>query len=159
MRIHKKPSNSPLIPTDISVFLAGSIEMGKAEDWQSETVKSLSDLENIEIYNPRRDDWDSSWKQEESNPQFNHQVNWELNRLESVDIIFMNFCSGTQSPISLLELGRFADSGKMVVVCPRDFWRRGNVQIMCTRHGIPLFDTLEEGIGALRTKIYELANC
>jgi hypothetical protein len=157
MRIHKKPSNSPLNPTDVSIFLAGSIEMGKAEDWQSEIVNSLSDLENIEIYNPRRDDWDSSWKQEESNHQFNHQVNWELNQLKMVDIIFMNFCSGTQSPISLLELGMFAESRKMIVVCPRDFWRRGNVQIVCTRNGIPLFDTLEEGIGALRTKIYEMA--
>ena len=154
-----KPSNSPLIPGDISIFLAGSIEMGNAIDWQSEITEKLSDLENIEIYNPRRDDWDSSWKQEESNPQFNHQVNWELNHLDAVDIIFMNFCSGTQSPISLLELGHYASSGKMIVVCPRDFWRRGNVQIMCTRHGIPLFDSLDEGIGAIRTKIYERSYC
>jgi hypothetical protein len=159
MSNHKRPSNSPLNPSDISVFLAGSIEMGKAIDWQTEVVKTLSDLENVEIYNPRREDWDSSWKQEEINPQFNHQVNWELNKLEKSDIIFLNFCSGTQSPISLMELGAFASSGKMIVVCPRDFWRRGNVQIMCTRNGIPLFDNLEDGIGALRTKIYERSYC
>ena len=72
MHNHKNPTNSPLSPESISVFLAGSIEMGKAEDWQSETIKALSDLENIEVFNPRRDDWDSSWKQEESNRQFNH---------------------------------------------------------------------------------------
>lgn len=45
-----------------SIFLAGSIEMGKAEDWQSELTNWLEsncpkDV-NLTVYNPRRDDWD-----------------------------------------------------------------------------------------------------
>jgi hypothetical protein len=151
----RKPSNDSLSTKSIlSVFLAGSIEMGKAVDWQTDVSDRLADFEGLQIYNPRRDDWDSSWKQEESNPQFNHQVNWELNRLEEADIIFMNFCSGTQSPITLMELGLFADR-QIIVVCPKDFWRRGNIEIVCTRYRIPLFENLEEGLGALKTLIWK----
>lgn len=44
-----------------TIFLAGSIEMGKAENWQDKVVRLLKDKEVI-IFNPRRDDWDSSWE-------------------------------------------------------------------------------------------------
>ena len=36
----------------IYVFLAGSIEMGKAEDWQKKVCRELSEFENIVILNP-----------------------------------------------------------------------------------------------------------
>lgn len=140
-----------------SVFLAGSIEMGKAENWQKTVEKELENFE-ITIFNPRRDDWDSSWTQEQSNPQFNHQVNWELNKLENSHIIFMYLSPETQSPISLLELGRFAGCGNVVVCCPKGFWRKGNVDILCTRENIPLFEDLESAIGALKTKISQCRN-
>jgi len=135
-----------------SVFLAGSIEMGKAEDWQKTVEKELEKLD-VTIFNPRRDDWDSSWTQEQSNPQFNHQVNWELNKLERCDAIFMYFSPETQSPISLLELGRYSTYGKMLVCCPKGFWRKGNVDILCTRENIPVFEDLQSAIGALKTRI------
>jgi hypothetical protein len=76
-----------------------------------------------------------------------------MNKLEECDIIFMYFSPGTQSPISLLELGMHCDDHKMIVCCPDGFWRKGNVEIVCTRHNIPLFNTMEEAIGALRTKV------
>ena len=67
---------------NLSIFLAGSIEMGSAEDWQKVLISEILQMnKNITIYNPRRDDWDSSWVQEQANPQFNHQVNWELSLL------------------------------------------------------------------------------
>ena len=138
-----------------SLFLAGSIEMGFSEDWQKTVENELKDFE-ITIFNPRRDDWDSSWTQEQSNPQFNHQVNWELNKLENTHIIFMYFSPETQSPISLLELGRFAGRANMIVCCPKGFWRKGNVDILCTRENIPLFEDLESAIGALKTKINQI---
>jgi hypothetical protein len=43
-----------------SVFLAGSIEMGKAEDWQKK-LEGICDDFGYDVLNPRRDDWDSSW--------------------------------------------------------------------------------------------------
>lgn len=146
-----KPNSKDQTVDGISIFLAGSIEMGVAEDWQSKIVNILKN-KDVTILNPRRDDWDSSWVQEQSNPQFNHQVNWELNNLDRADIIFMYFAPETKSPISLLELGSYIDSN-MIVCCPEGFWRKGNVDIMCTRHNTPLFNKFDDAVGALLTKI------
>jgi|TARA_R110000822_G_scaffold59269_3_gene147895 hypothetical protein len=126
-----------------SMFLAGSIEMGIAEDWQKRVQKQLLDKE-IVFLNPRRDDWDASWEQTIENPKFKEQVEWELNGLDQADVIFMYFDPATKSPISLLELGLHANSSKMMVCCPEGFWRKGNVDIICERYGITQFDSLNE---------------
>lgn len=126
-----------------SIFLAGSIEMGKAIDWQSVVTNALSHLP-ITILNPRRGDWDSSWEQDISNPEFKEQVDWEMDHLIKADVIALFLQPGTMSPISLLELGMHAADGKVVVCCPSGYWRRGNVQIVCQRYGIPLVETQEE---------------
>jgi hypothetical protein len=125
-----------------SVFLAGSIEMGVAENWQDRVGQYFHDL-GYDIFNPRREEWDSSWEQKFENPQFYQQVNWELNALENAYLIIMYFDPSTKSPISLLELGLFARSGKLRVVCPDGFWRKGNVEITCNYYKIPLYDNLE----------------
>ena len=92
--------------TKKSIFLAGSIEMGKAENWQEELAHGLY-CNQYNVFNPRRDDWDSSWEQSYENPQFFQQVSWELNAMEHADFIIMYFSPGTISPISLLELGLY----------------------------------------------------
>lgn len=117
------------------IFLGGSIEMGIAENWQEKLINEFRDTD-LRFLNPRRDDWDSSWKQEISNPQFNEQVNWELDALEFADLIVFYFDPNTKSPITLMELGLFAKSGKVIVCCPDGFWRKGNVEIVCTKYGI-----------------------
>lgn len=154
MQVIKPNSKKQVTKFRPTIFLAGSIEMGKAEDWQVRIEKALTELD-VTVFNPRRDDWDSSWTQEQSNPEFNQQVNWELNRLDEADIIFMYFSPETKSPISLLELGIYGHK-EMVVCCPPGFWRRGNIEIFCTRNNIPMFNTLEETIGALFTKIAKM---
>jgi hypothetical protein len=120
----------------VTVFLAGSIEMGKAEDWQTKVEKQFEDVDyDVTIFNPRRKDWDSSWEQTIDNRKFREQVEWELTALEKSDIIFLYLSPGTKSPISLLELGLFKDK-EMIVCCPDGFWRKGNVDIVCKRYGI-----------------------
>jgi hypothetical protein len=126
-----------------SVFLAGSIEMGVAEDWQTIIGDWFLSL-GWNVFNPRRTDWDSSWIQSYDNPQFNQQVSWELNALEKSDVILMYLDPNTKSPISLLELGLHASSKKLYVICPDGFWRKGNVEMVCSTYDIPLFNTLEE---------------
>lgn len=121
------------------VFLAGSIEMGTAVNWQEQLTELLANYRGT-ILNPRRDAWDSSWVQDIKNPQFKEQVDWELDALRTSDHILMYFDPETKSPITLLELGLSARSGKLFVACPPGFWRRGNVQIVCQRMGIPLFE-------------------
>lgn len=125
-----------------SVFLAGSIEMGVAENWQERLSKEFKS-HNWDVFNPRRDEWDLSWEQKFENPQFYQQVSWELNGLEQADLIIMYFNPSTKSPISLLELGLYARSGKMRVVCPDGFWRKGNVDIVCHHYNIPLYDNID----------------
>lgn len=127
-----------------TIFLAGSIEMGTAEDWQKRVTKKLeaSDLVinyPLNIFNPRRDDWNPDLKQEKNDPTFYQQVTWELDHLDMSTVIAMYFASDTLSPISLLELGLYAQTGKLVVLCPNNFWRNGNVDILCSRYGIPIF--------------------
>jgi hypothetical protein len=149
-----KPPHTPLTLTTPSIFLAGSIEMGKATDWQTDFTNSVSHLP-ITIFNPRRDDWDSSWKQDISNPHFKEQVEWELDHLEKANLIVLYLQPGTMSPISLLELGLHAREGKVLVCCPEGFWRRGNVQVICERFKIPMFEDLEELMRVAAERILE----
>ena len=125
------------------VFLAGSIEMGVATNWQTKVEDALKDT-SYTILNPRRDDWDSSWVQEITNKQFNEQVTWELDGLDDADIIAVYFDPVTKSPVTLMELGLYAQSGKLLVCCPKPFWRKGNVDIVCERYRIEQVDTLDE---------------
>jgi hypothetical protein len=64
--------------------------------------------------------------------------------LDSSDIIVMYFDPNTKSPISLLELGLYAASGKLIVCCPEGFWRKGNVDIVCQRYKVPTVETIED---------------
>lgn len=124
------------------VFLAGSIEMGKAENWQTKLTEQFKDTD-VTILNPRRDDWDSSWVQSIENAQFREQVEWELKALEDATHILMYFDPNTKSPISLLEFGLYAQSGKLIVCCPDGFWRKGNVEIVCNRYHVPMVDSFD----------------
>lgn len=130
-----------------TVFLAGSIEMGRAEDWQARLTASLTHL-NGTIFNPRRPDWDPSWVQSKDNPQFRQQVEWELSHLGRVDLVALYLAPGTMSPISLMELGLHVHRD-IIVCCPPGFWRKGNVDITCERHGIPVYDDFDMFTGAV----------
>lgn len=125
-----------------TVFLSGSIEMGRAKLWQDRAGELLA-ANGFTVFNPRRDDWDSSWEQSPRDPNFFEQVSWELDMMERADSVIVYFDAATQSPITLLELGLFAKSDKLMVCCPPGFWRRGNVEMVCLRYGIPLFEELD----------------
>ncbi|KKW28291.1 MAG: hypothetical protein UY72_C0077G0010 [Candidatus Uhrbacteria bacterium GW2011_GWD2_52_7] len=133
---HTYPTNKPI------VFLAGSIEMGSAHPWQDDVATALANLD-VTILNPRREHWDSSWKQSASHEKFHEQVSWELAGQESADLILFYFDPATKSPISLLELGLF-HTKRVLVCCPQGFWRRGNIEMVCERYRIPLFEHLDD---------------
>ena len=134
-----------------SVFIAGSIEQDRAENWQLRVIDLMSshpDSARFVAFNPRRANWDSAMEQSIDNPVFTAQVNWELDQLGISDIVFFYFQPGTLSPISLMELG-FVCGEKfdhIIVVCPPGFWRRANVQIMCKRIGVSCHDSLDDGL-------------
>jgi hypothetical protein len=137
------------------IFLAGSIEMGVAENWQTRVAKDLADYDVV-LLNPRRDDWDSSWKQSIDDPQFNQQVTWELDGLETATIVAFYFDPNTKSPITLMELGIVChELDSLVVCCPDGFWRKGNVEMVCDRYGKTLVNTYEDMIKHLILLIKE----
>jgi hypothetical protein len=118
-----------------TIFLAGSIDMGSAEDWQTKLSSELSD-ENVLLLNPRRDDWDSSWKQSIDDPQFRQQVEWELKGQEDADLIVYYFADGSQSPITLLELGLGLGSNAPVLIyCTDKYFRKGNIDVTAKYYG------------------------
>lgn len=127
-----------------SVFLGGTIDNGSSYNWQNEVAEVLMNRFSFNVLNPRRIDWDTSWSQSINNVEFYRQVNWELNALKKADIILLNFLENSLSPITLLELGLMAESGKVRVVCPPSYWRKGNIEIVCEKYQIPLFKTINE---------------
>jgi hypothetical protein len=131
------------LPDGYSVFLAGSIELGQAASWQTIIEDKLL-LTEIIIFNPRRDSWSPEITQSKSDSQFREQVQWELSALEKANLIVMYFDPATKSPISLLELGLYAKSGKLIVCCPEGFWRKGNVDIVCDKYSIEQVVSLNE---------------
>ena len=88
------------------------------------------------FFNPRRREFHASPAEME------YQVAWELAHLEAADLIVMNLLGDSRSPISLLEMGLYARSGKLFVACSPDYYRYDNVRITCRRYGVPLYDSL-----------------
>jgi hypothetical protein len=151
--MHCMPLETPTY-RKFSVFTAGSIEMGAAVQWQQLMADSLCDLP-ITVLNPRRGNWDPSDVPKADNAGFKSQVDWELDALEKASVICFFFDVTTSSPVTMLELGLWAASGKIVVCCDPRFWRSGNVQIVCRRYGIPFVKTFAELVMGVRVMLGE----
>ena len=132
------------------LFLAGTIDMGDSENWQDKIIKDLQEY-SVNIISPRRDDWDNSWKQEYGDPHFYQQVTWELSGLNRSDIILFNFLENSKSPITMLELGLFAGGpATKLVCCPDGFYRKGNIDIVCSAFKIPVYSSYEDMLSKLK---------
>lgn len=140
-----------------SIFLAGSIDMGAAIEWQNEFARLMEDVD-VTIFNPRRDDFDPKMEQDISNPKFVEQVVWELDQLDAATIICCYFDPKGKAPITMMELGLHAHANKLIVCCPEGFWRRANIQIVCERYGIPMADGLAELVEAAKIKLQDLVD-
>ncbi len=133
-----------------SLFLGGTIDQGSSVDWQKTLEERLIDNEVV-LYNPRRDSWDSTWAQDptEGTP-FYDQVKWEMEAQDTADFKLYHFVGGSASPITMLELGGWARSYDTVVSCEPSFYRYGNVKMFCEYRNIPCFDSLEEAVEELQ---------
>jgi nucleoside 2-deoxyribosyltransferase len=154
MTVIKPPTKIEVGKDALVIFLGGSIEMGKAEEWQTKLSKDIEEFDVIAL-NPRRSDWDSSWVQSIENKQFNEQVTWELSGLERADIVVIYLAKNTMSPITLLELGIniVEKPDSVVVYADEKYERKGNVDITCKRHGVVVHSDYEEFLNALKNKI------
>ncbi|EOA90939.1 uncharacterized protein SETTUDRAFT_158426 [Exserohilum turcica Et28A] len=140
--VHKPPFKPDIDRP--SVILYGAMS-GQNKNWQGDLINSLSDL-SVAILDPRRDEWDNTWVEDISFQPFREQVEWEMDYARVADVIAFYFAGEAEvlQPITLLELGLYAGTGKAVVCCPKGFWKRGNVQLVCERYGIEICETREE---------------
>ena len=143
-----------------SVFLGGSIDMGAAENWQDRLSKDLADYsDDLILVNPRRDDWDSSWIQDPTpGTQFYEQVDWELEQQEDASMIVYYFAADSKAPITLLELGIFGRGlgpgpFNVIVCCPKEFYRYGNVKMVCDRYTIKMVESYDDLLEETRRSI------
>ncbi|KAK7178573.1 hypothetical protein PSPO01_15372 [Paraphaeosphaeria sporulosa] len=127
------------------VFTAGSIEMGRAIQWQKMLVNHLCNLP-ITVANPRRGYWNPAVNASDKDREFRKQVNWEAKGLESTTIICFFFDHATMSPVTMFELGVWTAKTKdrVVVCCNKEFWRSGNIMMHCEKFGLPYVETFAE---------------
>lgn len=142
----KQPAEPPV------AFLGGAIDMGKAEDWQTKLTEAVSGVSCV-LLNPRRKDWDSSWEQSIDNPEFKQQVEWELKGLEQANVIVIVLPAESKAPISLLEFGLHAGEGKVMVFCPDGYYRKGNVDVVAARYGVPVYGDWDEFVEAFKSRM------
>ncbi|KAI2633351.1 hypothetical protein GGS21DRAFT_130767 [Xylaria nigripes] len=144
-----------------SVFLAGSTSPTDDRNWRESLIELLAD-QPFTIYNPQRPSWDETWLENISFEPYRTQVEWELDMQEVADMVVLYFHPATKAPVSLLELGLSARTGKVIVVCPEGYWKRGNVQIVCKRHGIEMVEDvleLKDAILARMTSTGRTGSC
>lgn len=137
-----------------TIFLAGAIDMGKAKDWQKEVVEALSKFD-IQILNPRRTDWDSSWEQSADNAEFATQVVWEHNAMDAADMVIFVFTKDSKAPITMYELGRFGREKDSLVCVEEGFYRQGNMDIYCRLDKIPVYHNMEALLQDLKAVLSE----
>lgn len=141
-----------IYPETLSVFLAGTIDNGDSSNWQEDLINKCKDL-NVTFYNPRR----IEWIQNPTPEDMEKQIRWEQEYLDRADIIIMFLLDGSKSPISLLELGLYAQSKKIFVFCNPAFYRWDNVRLTCDKYHIPLLRTnLEDAKLIIESKIADL---
>ena len=75
--------------------------------------------------------------------------------MEMSDIILINKLCDSKSHISLLELGLHDRENKVIVYCPKSFYRYDNVEVTCKLYNVPLFsfENYEDNISAIKEQI------
>lgn len=134
-QIFRAPEDTSSVKKEtFKIFLAGSIEQGKAEEWQTKLEKYLEKYD-LAIFNPRRLDYQPDAEQSKDNPYFRNQVEWELEHIEKADLVVFYIDPNTKSPITLMEIGIVAKDvytmkKRGIIYCPKGFYRKGNVDIV-----------------------------
>ncbi len=131
-----------------TIFLAGVIDMGSADEWSLQVVEGLKDYD-VQLLDPRRDDWDNSWKQSVDDPQFREQLVWEQTGLAEADYRTFVLLEDSKGPITLMEMGEYADEPG-VACCEEGYERQGNVDVVALMKGMPLVRSVDALIEHLK---------
>jgi hypothetical protein len=131
-----------------SLFLAGGIGVGAVvPDWQSELIERFRDTE-LTLLNPRRDDYPAG----EPNA-LRQQIEWEHRYLKAASAISFWFVAETLCPITLYELGAWANAcdalgqrKPIFVAAHPDYARRSDlfIQLALVRPEVEVVSSLTE---------------
>lgn len=144
----------------LMIFLGGTIDNGNSYNWQKDLVERLR-LElpdTVVAINPRRDDWNTNWKQDYSDPKFKQQVDWELFHLHISDIVFFFIGKNSKSPITLMELGvASVANDRVIVFCEEGFYRKGNVDAICETFELTTVKTWGEAVSSILWAVSDIS--
>lgn len=138
-----------------AIFLAGTTSPTGEPDWRLTLTDALSNFP-ITIYNPKRNDWDATWKEDFSDDRWAEQVQWELEMQDKADIVVVFLHGVSPAPISLLELGLCVKSGRAIVCALEGYTKRGNVEAVCRRYGAKLVSLEKDLIDAVIERLSQL---
>lgn len=148
-----KPHSEEKDNNSLNIFLGGTIDMGLSRNWQGEFCQRLENIfgtKNVTIFNPRRDS--GTGVKPGDTADLRYQIQWELSHLDKSDIIVFNLLPESKSPITLMEIGLYANSDKGVfVICPESFYRYDNVFMVCSKFRIPLLHSEEDFFQIIKT--------
>ena len=120
-------------------FLAGSIDCHLGGNWREKVIKEMEHLGHF--FDPTRIEHN-----EFNDFQMKEHIEWELNALDLSDTIILNFLPDAKSPISLVELGLYMKSSKLIVICPDQFYQKRYVKEICEKYNTPFFNTMAKAI-------------
>ena len=118
-------------------FLAGSIDFKVTNSWRDKVIEKSS--EKTVFFDPTRKDHDLL-----SEEEMKSHIIWELKALELADFIILNFFPDAKSPISLVELGLYMKSNKLIVVCPKEFYQYRYLNTICCKYSTPIYYNLHD---------------
>ena len=121
------------------IFLAGSIDNRYFGNWRKKVIEEIGD--NNIILDPTNTNHDKL-----SDEEMKLHIQWELDALNMADIILLNFLPNATSPISLVELGMYITSGKLIVICPKEFYKNNYVTTLCKKYNVPIFLSMEKAL-------------
>ncbi len=128
-----------------SIFLAGSMDHKQEGSWREEIIAEFGTNDIFDPTNTHHDELNTE--------QMKHHIVWELGALQQSDLILLNFLKESKSPISLVELGMYVTSNKLIFICPKEFYKSDYVHTLCNKYNTPIFNTLNEAKTLLKNSI------
>ena len=119
-----------------SIFLAGSMDFNSESNWRKRVINEFN--KDYNFFDPTITNHDTL-----TNSQMEKHIQWELAALELSDKVLLNFLSVSESPISLIELGMYVKTTKLIVVCPDKFYKSRYIKTLCATYATPFFTDVE----------------
>jgi len=63
------------------------------------------------------------------------------------------FCSKFKKSHQFARVWNVCKKNKLMVICPEEFWRKGNVDIVCERYNIKTFETFDKLVDEIKNQI------